>query len=394
MIFELVNSFLDRPGNVGIRAARILKALADRNTEDVLCISRGGRVSESRIECVGMGLLSHFPRLLNGIRIFLVPGFNHRLLDIRLFSLYCKTVLVGRKVSGGSLAHIWEYTPKLIGGLKKKGIPVILDVPIAPFAYAERLWREGRYRYYRHDERQLALELLAFSLADILLVPSEFVAEELERLGINKNRIKIVHFGVDMPMLQDQENWHYNTSVAIEDTGIHWVMLGNVNFRKGVAELLEVWRDSAFATDTLHLCGRLNPEVKDIVKNAGPNVLTPGFVKPTEYLRQCHIFVMPSWMEGSSKAVFEAMAMGLPAIVSRSTGSVVRDGIDGFVVEAGDVDALHSAMLRFKREKGLIAEMGKNAAERARSFSWERYAESVLKVYDEFLSSSECRCEA
>jgi len=385
VILELVNSFLDRPGNIGIRTARVLTALAERNTEDVLSVSRGGRVHGRRIECVGMGLLGHLPRLLNAVRIFLAPGFNHRRWDIRLFSLYCKTVLAGKRGSPVSLAHVWEYAPELISGLKKKGIPVILDVPIAPSAYAERLWREGRYPYYRHDERQLSLEMLAFSLADVLLVPSEFVAEELERIGIERHRVRVVHFGVDMPMPRNRSEQPSPIDASIQQAGIHWVLLGNVNFRKGVAELLAAWQDPVFAGDTLHLCGRLNPEVSGLIKNAGTNVLTPGFVVPADYLAHCHVFVMPSWMEGSSKAVFEAMAMGLPAIVTRSTGSVVRHGIDGFVVDAGDVEALKAAMLRFKADPELVAEMGASAADRARSFPWERYAESVLKVYDEFL---------
>ena len=384
VILELVNSFLDRPGNIGIRTARVLRALQERSSDDVLCLARGGRVKGDGIRSVGMGPLGHLPRLLNAARIFLFPGFNHRALDIRLFEWFCASVLSVQKPLRVDVAHVWDYAPSLIQKLKSKGVPVILDVPIAPSAYAERLWREGRCSHLLRDPRQIALEQRAFRLADILLVPSQFVAEELEKIGISKEAIRVVQFGVDtlgeLPS-QSHDSLKQENGLC---SGIHWVLLGNVNFRKGVQELLEAWSDPMFAGDTLHLCGRLNPVVRELLKQAGTNVHTPGFIKPTEYLKQCHVFVMPSWMEGSSKAVFEAMAMGLPAIVSRSTGSVVRHGVDGFIVEAGDVEELKAAMLRFKQDPSLLVTMGQNAFERAGAFTWKRYADAVIAVYDEF----------
>jgi len=384
MILELVNSFLDRPGNIGIRTARILAELGRHPGEEALCISRGGRVGARGVRCVGMGPLGHFPRILNAARIFLAPSFNHRRADTWLYTAYARAalaaVLKGRRPA---LAHIWDYAPALMRPLKQDGVPVLLDVPIAPTAYAERLRREGRYRHARIFAEQGRIEQEAFALADMLIVPSGFVAEELERIGVSRDRMRLVPFGVDVPVSMDRQAPAPVKLSSGLSSGIEWVMLGNVNYRKGVAELLEAFSDPVFAGDRLHLCGRVNPEVRPLLDKAGPNVLTPGFVDPSGYLRQCHAFVMPSWMEGSSKAVFEAMAMGLPCIVSKSTGSVVRDGVDGYVVDAGDVNALKSSMLRFKRDPEKMRLMGMNAYERASEFSWKRYAAGVIDIYRE-----------
>jgi len=383
VILELVNSFLDRPGNIGIRTAKILAALGGLPDQDALCISRGGRVNGEGIRCIGMGPLGHFPRVLNAARIFLSPGFNHRTADIWMFTRFAETVLAAMPASKYSLSHVWEYAPALMRALKRKGIPVILDVPIAPTAYAERLKKEGRYLHGRIFSRQDLIEREAFALADRLIVPSEFVAEELERIGVPGSRMRLVHFGVDTPPTALR-----HASGPVNDdpglaSGIQWVLLGNVNYRKGVAELLEVFSDPVFAADRLHLCGRVNPEVGDLLDRAGPHVLTPGFVNPSRYLQRCHVFVMPSWMEGSSKAVFEAMAMGLPCIVSKSTGSIVRDGMDGYIVDAGDVSALRAVMLKMKRNPEKMVVMGKNAMRRASGFSWRRYTDGVISVYRE-----------
>lgn len=384
MILELLNSFLDRPGNIGTRTARVLRAIDPERDGEVYCIARGGQVVDREgIRIVGMGPLGHLPRILNAIRIFLFPAFNHRALDISLFSTFCRVALLPVKGRRIRLAHVWDVAPNLIRNLKARGIPVVLDVPIAPTAYAERLFLEGRCPHCLPNPAQAAVEQEAYALADRLLVPSDFVADELERLGVNRQKMRVVHFGVDVSSLRPSPKPGMKERDGLA-TGINWVMLGNVNYRKGVGELLEVWRDPVFAEDTLHLCGRVNPEVSALLKRAGQNVLTPGFVNPADYLNRCHVFVMPSWMEGSSKAVFEAMAMGLPAIVSSSTGSVVREGIDGYSIEAGDSATLKERMLSFKRNPATIAEMGENAREHMKSYSWQRYADTVIAVYDEF----------
>lgn len=385
MIVELVNSFLDRPGNIGIRTARILDELGRRSGEEVLCISRGGHVDRDGIHCIGMGPLGHISRLLNAARIYLAPSYNHRALDTVLYSGFAATALTVLRPESLSLAHLWEYAPSLIRWLKRKGIPVVLDVPIAPAAYVARLQKEGRYLHGRIFAEQDRMEREAFALADLLVVPSEFVMEELERIGVARARMRLVPFGVDFPPLHARGGSLVADGSSGTSNGIEWVMLGNVNYRKGVAELLNAFSDPVFASDRLHLCGRVNPEVKGLLDIAGPNIITPGFVSPSEYLKRCHVFVMPSWMEGSSKAVFEAMAMGLPCIVSKSTGSVVRDGLDGYIIDAGDVNALKSAMLRFKQVPQQIRSMGKNARQRASEFSWDRYADRVVDMYCEVL---------
>jgi len=386
MILEVVNSFIDRPGNIGIRTARILRELSSRAALDSCCIARGGTFRARGIRVIGMGPLGHVPRLLNALRIYLFPKFNHRIADIALFERFAATASRWFCRRKPSVAHVWEYAPALITRLKAEGIPVMLDVPIAPTAYAERLWLDGRCSHLMREPAQIELEKKAFALADLLLAPSSFVAEELERLGVPKKRIRVVPFGVDMPAPSEADPFSVHSAEGDgAASAIDWVMLGNVNLRKGVRELLAAFSDPVFARDRLHLCGRVSPDVRALLAEAGANVLTPGFVNPAEYLKRCDVFVMPSWMEGSSKAVFEAMAMGLPAIVSRSTGSVVRDGVDGFLVEAGDVDGLKGLMIRFREDPALIAEMGRSASARARSFSWERYAGTVADIYTEFL---------
>ncbi|MFH1819658.1 MAG: glycosyltransferase family 4 protein [Pseudomonadota bacterium] len=373
---QFANTFVGRPGNIGVRTAKVLRELVAAGGGGS-CYCRGADERISGVEYVDMGLLGHVPRLLNAFRIYIAPRFDHRPADIALFERFS----IGnrhcdRSESMPRIAHVWDYCPRLIEQLKSNGVRVVLDVPVAPAAYTLRM-RDGGARFLVVHQRHVEIESKAFAAADHLIAPSEFVAEELMRVGVPRERIAVIEFGVDsVPHGKSAGSGRFDGS------GLAFCFAGTVNRRKGVAELLAAWSDERFRQDSLHLCGRLFPDAQRLLATAGGGqVVAPGFVSTFDYFSNCDVFVFPSWLEGSAKAVFEAMACGLPAIVTRSAGSVVRDGVEGFVIEAGDVDALRARMLWFKDNPGQVRIMGEAARRRAAEFSWTRYAGRVLDIY-------------
>jgi hypothetical protein len=94
-----------------------------------------------------------------------------------------------------------------------------------------------------------------------------------------------------------------------------------------------------------------------------------------EAYRRADLFIQMSLHESSALTVFEALASGLPVITTPNSGSVVRDGVEGFVVAPGDVAALADRVTRLVEDRALREEMGRNARRRAEGFSWERYRE-------------------
>jgi glycosyltransferase involved in cell wall biosynthesis len=330
-----------------------------------------------------MGWLGQVPRALNAVRIYVAPGFNHRLLDIRLFDWFARGRLDEAVGADATVAHVWDSCPALIAALRARGLKVFLDVPIAPLTYGARMRRERGAAFLLDDARLRDIELDAFSRADRLVAPSQFVARELVAAGVDAGRIDVVEFGADLARTPDTLAGPAQAPTArAARGGIDFVFAGNVSRRKGVVELLQAWSDGPFAEDRLHLCGRVFSEIRPALAGArGGSVLTPGFVDIARYLKGCDVFVLPSWLEGSAKSVFEAMAHGLPSIVTDSAGSVVRDGVDGFVIEAGDVDALRSRMAWMRDHPAERLAMGASARARAAGFTWERYAERVVSLY-------------
>jgi glycosyltransferase involved in cell wall biosynthesis len=274
--------------------------------------------------------------------------------------------------------------------LKASGLKVVLDVPIAPQTYAARLRSQGRANFLLDTPAMIEIEIAAFKAADLLLAPSQFVARELALAGVPADRIHVVEFGSDDVVALPDSAARNPTS----ERGLDFVFAGNVSRRKGVIELLEAWADPALEKHRLHLCGRVFPEVRcAIAASRQGQVLTPGFVDMSAYLPGCDVFVLPSWLEGSAKAVYQAMSNGLPAIVTESTGAIVRDGIDGFVIEAGDVAALRDRMHWFSVHPDRVRTMGAAARERVREFTWDRYATRVAELHARLASESQPKAE-
>src|SRR5262249_53893463 len=93
------------------------------------------------------------------------------------------------------------------------------------------------------------------------------------------------------------------------------------------------------------------------------------------------LFVYPSLHEGSAFATYEALASGLPVIATPNTGSVVRDGIDGFLVAPRDVDALMEKILLLYRDPERRATMGAYARTRAEEYTWAAYRRRLLDFF-------------
>jgi glycosyltransferase involved in cell wall biosynthesis len=90
------------------------------------------------------------------------------------------------------------------------------------------------------------------------------------------------------------------------------------------------------------------------------------------------VFVFPTLADSFAMTHLEALACGLPVITTRNCGSVVRDGVDGFVVPIRDPAALAERIQQLLEDRALRHRMSVNARERAREFTWARYGERLI----------------
>lgn len=370
----LVNSIIGRRGNIGYRFLPVVEALAPIVRRLDVCCRDTPPLHGARVH--PMGPLGHIPRVLNAIRIYFHRGFSHRHVDVWLFAAFCRLTLP-RRAPAPALAHVVEFSPGLLRDLKVRGYRTVLEVPIAPLSYMKKLQeRLPGAMPEPLDRAMMEVEVAAIRTADVLVCPSEFVADELAALGVERSRIHVTPFATDV------DEWRRDSGPQPSKTGIDFCFAGNVGYRKGCGFLLEAWRRGPFAEDRLHLCGRVYPEGRRMMAACGAaNIVTPGFVDTAEYFKTCDIYVLPSLMEGSAKSIYEAMNREMPVITTREAGSIVRDGVDGFIVPAGDARALVDRMTWLKANPESARRMGRAAKQHVSAFTQAAYVDRLKHVY-------------
>jgi glycosyltransferase involved in cell wall biosynthesis len=85
-----------------------------------------------------------------------------------------------------------------------------------------------------------------------------------------------------------------------------------------------------------------------------------------ELYREASIFALSSFAEGVPVVLMEAMAMELPCVATRIMGipELIRDGIDGILVDAGDEVSLAEALARLLDDPLLCSQLGKSGRAR------------------------------
>jgi glycosyltransferase involved in cell wall biosynthesis len=224
------------------------------------------------------------------------------------------------------------------------------------------------------------------ALADLVLVPSVHIAETLAVHGTPRERIEVVPYAADCRRFRPLAGKRHDASCI-------FLFAGGITQRKGIKYLLEAWSRIRRPGWKLQLLGALP-------QNLGP---LSGLLDQVELLgRVAHadvparmamadVFVFPSLFEGSAVVTYEALACGLPCVVTPASGSVVRDGVEGFLVEPRDVPGLAERMEQLGGSAQDRARMSIKARSRALEFDWPRYHTSVVGAVTSLIAGAHPR---
>jgi glycosyltransferase involved in cell wall biosynthesis len=223
--------------------------------------------------------------------------------------------------------------------------------------------------------------LREYSLADYIVVHSSFCRQTFIDAGLDPHRMIMLPQGVDAQTF---------TPGAKHDDIFRVLFVGGLTLRKGVQYLLEAWAQLQLPQAELLLVGSIHHEVQPLLERyRGLHGLRlVGRVQnPVHLYQQASVFVLPSLSEGSAKVTYEAMACGLPVIVTPNAGAEIRNGIEGFLVPTRGVDELQEKLLLLYAHKKLRQEMGQAARALAEQYTWEHRSHLLLSAYQRALET-------
>jgi glycosyltransferase involved in cell wall biosynthesis len=260
---------------------------------------------------------------------------------------------------------------------KEQGLHVVHELIIG--ADVGRIMLEERRRYPGIEaegdpaevvEAGIARDLQKWTLSDQVLVPSEYCRDSSIALGCDPAKIDLVPYGIP-------EHWF---ELVHDPKPGRILFVGQVGLRKGSHVLAEACRLLKRRGVSFE-CRIAGPPQVDITHPLfeGPTYIghVPRNLIREEFCR-ADIFVLPTLAEGMALAHLEAMACGVPVITSPHCGSVVRDGVDGFIVPIRAAAAVADRLQQLLEDRNLRNQLGASARERACEFTWARYGDRLL----------------
>ena len=210
-------------------------------------------------------------------------------------------------------------------------------------------------------------------LADIILVPSRFIAAQMPEYS---EKVRIQPYGVDLSA--------FSPGPVEPRFRCNALFVGQICYRKGFTTLIEAAR--RMPQVSFHAVGPV--VVPALLKDLPANLRYVGLVMhgdlPT-IMRSADVFVLPSFEDSYGLVTLEAMANGTPVIVSDHTGTaeVVRPGETGFIFPAGDVGELCGCIDAVVSDPALRARMSEAARVAVESsYSWEQYSDEVIAMLE------------
>jgi glycosyltransferase involved in cell wall biosynthesis len=192
------------------------------------------------------------------------------------------------------------------------------------------------------NETQVRRTLREYDMADRIYVHSDYVRDTMLAAGIAPAKLVRTELLVDRRFQPPTRR--------PDDEAFRMVYVGRVEMTKGMALLLDAFERLRLPNATLTIVGGWSTRaVRQFIepylhRNPGVRV-APG--DPLPALQRADVFVHPTYEDGFGYAPMEALACGVPAIVTEDTGmkEYVCPGSTGYVVPTGDLDALCDRIL-------------------------------------------------
>ena len=243
----------------------------------------------------------------------------------------------------------------------------------------------------QREPRAVAMENIGLMAADIVIVNSRAVREEIEGRKLPVRRIEIVPNGVDLDVFRPGEGWPAHSGYVL--------FAGRLVPQKGVDVLIRAFAVLLHRLDAKLVVagdGPLELYLERLVKYSGiPDKVSfrhwQSGANLVELFQHAAAVAVPSLYEPFGIVALEAMACGRAAVASNTGGlaEIVEHGVDGYLVEPGDYLDIARRLVWVLTVPEAARRMGEAARRKAEQYSWRAAAGATARLYGEASYSGE-----
>lgn len=246
------------------------------------------------------------------------------------------------------------------------------------------IYTKGRYTPSIDHRKRLE----TYEMADRILCPSEFVRSSFLKKGFDPGKLIKVNFGFPAfsPAIKE------SGSARSDDGVFRLLYVGQVNFRKGLRYAIEAFRRIPIKNKEFRIVGpHVSPTGIEDLQIPDKVVLTGSLKgqKLIEEYQKATVFILPTLEEGLALVLGEALAFGLPVITTYNSGGadIIQDGVEGFLVEPRDVEALLEKLELLASDDALRMCMSERSRIRGeQSWTWEDATTQMILEFRSALS--------
>ena len=270
---------------------------------------------------------------------------------------------------------------------KRYGLRCIYDLPTTYWKMVQSLLEEEVVRYpdwkctmggVRNSEQKFARKEAELQLADVIICPSNFVRDSLPDAIKKSKQVYVIPFG-------SPEITRSDIRRDIRKTDKMKVLfVGNMSQQKGLADVFAAMKLLDSSQFELHVLGAMIADMS-FYHEQFPNFQyhkTRPHPEVLLLMQSCDVLVLPSIAEGRALVQQEALACGLPIIVTKNAGAedLVEDEQAGFLVPVRNPQAIAEKLELLHRDRERLAVMKEAARAKARQVTWNEYRSRLIEA--------------
>jgi glycosyltransferase involved in cell wall biosynthesis len=270
---------------------------------------------------------------------------------------------------------------------KKLGLHCSFELPIAHWQTVRRLLSEETERLpeweptlesTREPEEKLFFKEKELDLADCITCPSEFVLQSIPKNIRSKKNCIVAPFG--SPSCSPNKRLIKDNTNKI----LKLLFVGSMSQRKGLADLFEAMKILRNDPVSLTVLGQPSMPMEFYRKKfSNFEYLAPCSNKSIRRIMQEHdALVLPSIVEGRALVQQEALACGLPLIVTANAGGedLIEEGITGYLVSIRSPEDISEKITRLIENRKFLPDSRRACQAKAKLYSWNEYAQKIIDL--------------